>query len=660
LTEHIPQFLREQKRWTAYSLKPKDTKPGKMDKVPNRSTAKPHTWEAFETASAKVSANHSAFAGVGYLLNPPHGVVAIDLDNCVSDGLAEPWAQEIVNDLASYTEVSPSGKGLHIFVQGSIDSDFTNHEIGIEVYGGQAPRFLTVTGQVYGELRDIVHPPPGALEALRERYKKNSASPIKVHALPYTPENTQIPEVDFSAVPSDCATFLQTGEHESSDRSGLLYRCAIALRDAGLTPEQNLAYLVASEYAFQVALDHRRQDADKAREYLWLHHVCPAATAPARVGSADDFDVIATAPGLSNAIEFINFADLEANPPPARRWLWQEWIALGCVTLLSGRGGHGKTLLAQQMATAVATGAGFLNVATTKGKTIALLSEDDSPELSRRQIKILAKAGVNSADVASALHIDARAGKSNLLVTFDQAHRPQRTQLLHALRAQCEAIKPVLVILDNAAQMFAGNEVARVEVTAFANELTAIAREFDCAVLLLGHTAKSEGSEYSGSTAWDAAVRARLYLSREPDGSTVLKKAKSNYSGLDELRLQYNDGVFELATESEIEASRLPELRYEIFQALKQLTRADKSASHRSAARNYILRQMNVAKTMQPMYVAALSTLIDNGELLTDAPLDWTASNRSRATGLAIAPGVDSATHPGVAVRGGADAAAFD
>lgn len=40
----------------------------------------------------------------------PHGLVGTDLDGCVADdGTVAPWAQEIVDALASYTEISPSG-----------------------------------------------------------------------------------------------------------------------------------------------------------------------------------------------------------------------------------------------------------------------------------------------------------------------------------------------------------------------------------------------------------------------------------------------------------------------------------------------------------------------------------------------------------------------
>ena len=65
-------------------------------------------------------------------------------------------------------------------------------------------------------------------------------------------------------------------------------------------------------------------------------------------------------------------------------------------------------------------------------------------------------------------------------------------------------------------------------------------------MVLLGHVAKAEGSEYSGSTAWDAAVRSRLLLAHEGQGDEkqlFLRKPKANYSETDALELEWRDGM---------------------------------------------------------------------------------------------------------------------
>ena len=56
-------------------------------------------------------------SGVGFVIPPGlPGYAVVDLDDCYQDGNLKPAAQTIISNLRSYTERSPSGKGLHIIV----------------------------------------------------------------------------------------------------------------------------------------------------------------------------------------------------------------------------------------------------------------------------------------------------------------------------------------------------------------------------------------------------------------------------------------------------------------------------------------------------------------------------------------------------------------
>jgi primase-polymerase (primpol)-like protein len=80
---------------------------------------------------------------LGLLVFPP--LIAIDLDLAISEktGEVEEWAMEIVDRIDSYTEVSPSGLGLHILAMGIIETD--GNRVGqIEMYSNK--RFITFTG----------------------------------------------------------------------------------------------------------------------------------------------------------------------------------------------------------------------------------------------------------------------------------------------------------------------------------------------------------------------------------------------------------------------------------------------------------------------------------------------------------------------------------
>jgi len=120
------------------------------------SSTNPRTWVSLESArKSKVG------DGLGFVLGD--GIGGIDLDHCIVDGVLEPWAQEILDRCPpTYIEVSPSGKGLHIYGRITAGRGRGQHgRDGIEFYS--TGRYFTVTenrwkGSVnsLGDLRDVV------------------------------------------------------------------------------------------------------------------------------------------------------------------------------------------------------------------------------------------------------------------------------------------------------------------------------------------------------------------------------------------------------------------------------------------------------------------------------------------------------------------------
>jgi len=91
------------------------------------------------------------FDGIGFVLTATDPFVGIDLDHCRDPhtGTVEPWAQKIISILDSYTEVTPSETGLHVFVKANLPEflgpDVKGRRKGpVEIYASE--RYLTVTG----------------------------------------------------------------------------------------------------------------------------------------------------------------------------------------------------------------------------------------------------------------------------------------------------------------------------------------------------------------------------------------------------------------------------------------------------------------------------------------------------------------------------------
>jgi RecA-family ATPase len=259
---------------------------------------------------------------------------------------------------------------------------------------------------------------------------------------------------------------------------------------------------------------------------------------------------------ISAPLDIISAASLANTAIPAREWLVRELIPNMTVTMLSGDGGVGKSLLAMQLAVAVAAGrSGWIGTSPEPGAALYVNAEDDLDEMHRRLGEIVDGHGL-ALDDLSAFHIAPLAGKDAVLGAPDRHGVISPTALWRAIAAQTDELKPRLVILDNLADLFAGNENARPEARQFIGMLRGLAIEHRLAVLIIAHPSLSgltSGSGTSGSTAWSNSVRSRLYLDRskgddghETDPNVrILRTMKANYAGIGgEIRIRWNKGCF--------------------------------------------------------------------------------------------------------------------
>lgn len=302
----IPEALKRVPRWAPWRASWND-KRKKWDKVPHRadnpgyglSTVRPEQWFKYDAAVGAMQRVPGKFAGVGYCMTKPHGTIGIDLDHCIVDGIVEPWALAVVERVASYTEISPSGTGLRIVGMGAVPQDWNNHEVGIEVYGGNEARFLTITGQhLAGMPMDLAAIDEAVLADLARQYAKErrKAEVIDLN-MPDMLDELLLPDLASINLPDRSRAFLERGEFDG-DRSGALHGAGVSLYAAGLSDDVVFSILAANEYAMGVALDHRRQDTDRALLYLWREHCMKAkAKGQAAIVTADEFDVVETPAG---------------------------------------------------------------------------------------------------------------------------------------------------------------------------------------------------------------------------------------------------------------------------------------------------------------------------------------------------------------------------
>jgi putative DNA primase/helicase len=153
--ESIPPELTCRRQWVNWNFEDRDYGVTKVPKDPrsrgNASPKDPSTWSTFQDAFDALAEDD--YAGLGFIISEDDPYFGFDLDNSVdrATGWLKPWAEEIVNLLETYTEISPSGKGVKGYCRARSSLARWNtgrrygHEDGaVEVYDRR--RFFTVTG----------------------------------------------------------------------------------------------------------------------------------------------------------------------------------------------------------------------------------------------------------------------------------------------------------------------------------------------------------------------------------------------------------------------------------------------------------------------------------------------------------------------------------
>ena len=173
LYRNVPKDIRTCPHWVVwrYEKRKGSEKPAKVPYFPREGRRADITNAddliGLGAAVSYLRASHqteSPFDGVGFALTADDQFAGIDLDHCRDPQTCEieGWALDIINRLAGYTEVSPSGTGIRIFIWATLEK---GHKIGdVEVYFKD--RYLTVTGSHVEGTPETIEERQAEVEAL--------------------------------------------------------------------------------------------------------------------------------------------------------------------------------------------------------------------------------------------------------------------------------------------------------------------------------------------------------------------------------------------------------------------------------------------------------------------------------------------------------------
>jgi len=234
----VPAALRSIARWVGWKARLKPN--GKLDKLP----CSPHTgsvgdahdpaaWGSFE--QAVIAMRRYRLDGIGIVLTGEDSLVGVDLDDCIDDaGVIAPWVQDIIAELDSYTERSPSGRGLRLFAFGGLPAG--RRKVGdLEVYDDA--RFLTVTGHHLAGTPATVEERDFELRDLHARHLGSEAGETgPAIVAPADVDDDELPvRLDAAGLAAWRGERVVRKESGDVDRSRTLYALACLLARAGAT-----------------------------------------------------------------------------------------------------------------------------------------------------------------------------------------------------------------------------------------------------------------------------------------------------------------------------------------------------------------------------------------------------------------------------------------
>ena len=178
----IPDELKARRQWVVW--RSEADKQGKPTKVPYQaigegkaSTDEPDTWATFPQAVRRYSEREDA-DGIGFVFTEDDAYTGVDLDHCIVDGRLTDYAAEYVKGLDSYTEVSPSGSGLHIITYAILP--YSKKTEAIELY--DRGRYFTMTGKRWPGTRPDITDRQGAIDIILTELNAADDKPSRTEA----------------------------------------------------------------------------------------------------------------------------------------------------------------------------------------------------------------------------------------------------------------------------------------------------------------------------------------------------------------------------------------------------------------------------------------------------------------------------------------------
>lgn len=274
--QHIPDAMKQIPHWILFRLVWRPEK-NKWDKVPTQASGQPASvtnpahYSTFEDAQSAYMLGTGD--GIGFCFTGRENLVFVDIDGAVRDGAWAPEHLHVMQQFATWGEMSQSGKGVHLICEGTLDRARVHHPAGLELYN--SGRFVAMTGWQLSGWPAQVSPCQASVDWLAAHIDalKGSTSQLTEYQGQEKPEMEEPLDPGQLPISKDVYNFLTQGlaDKWDQDRSRAMLAASMSLYRCGLTDGQVLGTMWY--YCGYIAQEHRQHG--DATEWLWKYSVSP-------------------------------------------------------------------------------------------------------------------------------------------------------------------------------------------------------------------------------------------------------------------------------------------------------------------------------------------------------------------------------------------------
>lgn len=518
--------IRDRRQWLCWRLEERNGEPTKVPYSPTRhekaKSTDPETWADYEEAVK--AARERGYDGIGFVFTPEDDLCGVDLDKCLNPetGEIEGWAEEIIEELDSYTEISPSATGAHIIVRGELPAG-RNRKGHFEAY--DRGRYFTVTGKhLAGTPQTIAERQEELQSVVRRVFGEESANGHTKLVVAAEPVDNRLSDneiIQKAEAASNGERFSRlwvgdTNGYGSHSEADLALCAMLAFWTGGDAGRVDTLFRQSGLYREKWdRKDYRNRTITEA-----LSGKTEFYKAPKTVMLAD---------GTERKIDELGPEEigklLSGVEPEDVSWLWPSWLALGKLALVDGDPGLGKSAMTLDLAARVSTGKAFPDGAECEPAGVVLLSAEDG--LADTIRPRLDAAGADTSKILALATVPDRNGHDRLLSVPEDLALIEKG--IRRVRARLVVVDPLMAFLSGETNSHRDQDVRRALAP-----LAGLAERTGATVLVIRHLNKAATNNPlyrgGGSIGIIGAARMAFVVGKDPrdENRRVLASTKNN------------------------------------------------------------------------------------------------------------------------------------